>query len=44
MTDDINQFFILKSKEEEFVTFRDNKKGKIIDIDNIKIKPSTVAQ
>ena len=41
MTGDINQFFILKSKEEEFVTFEDNKKNKIIDIGNIKITPST---
>ena len=40
MTDDINQFFTLKSKEEGFVTFKDNKKKKIIGIGNIKIIPS----
>ena len=41
MMGDINQFFTLKSKEERFVTFGDNKKGKIIGIGNIKITPST---
>ena len=41
MTGDINQFFTLKSKEERFVTFGDNKKEKIIGIGNIKITPST---
>ena len=40
MMGDINQFFTLKSKEEGFVTFGDNKKGKIIGIGNIKITPS----
>ena len=40
MVGDINQFFTLKSKEEGFVTFGDNKKSKIISIDNIKIIPS----
>ena len=38
---DINQFFILKSKEEGFVTFEDSKKEKIICVGNIKITPST---
>ena len=41
MTGDINQFFTIKSKEEGFVTFGDNKKGKIIGLGNIKISPST---
>ena len=41
MTGDINQFFVIKRKDEGFVTFGDNKKEKIIDIDNIKITPST---
>ena len=41
MMDDINQFFTLKSKDEGFVTFKDNKKKRIIGIDNIKITPST---
>ena len=41
MTDGINQFFTLKSKEEGFVAFEDNKKEKIISIGNIKITPST---
>ena len=41
MMGDINQFFTLKSKEERFITFRDNKKEKIIGIGNIKITPST---
>ena len=41
MTDDINQFFTIKRKDEEFVTFGDNKKEKIIGIGNIKITSST---
>ena len=41
MTGDINQFFIIKKKDEGFVTFGDNKKEKIIGIGNIKITPST---
>ena len=41
MTGDINQFFTIKSKEEGFVSFGDNKKGKIIGLGNIKISPST---
>ena len=41
MTGDIEQFFTIESKDEGFVTFRDNKKGRIIGIGNIKISPST---
>ena len=41
MTGDTNQFFTIKSKEEGFVTFGDNKKGKIIGLGNIKISLST---
>ena len=38
---DIDQFFTIKSKDEGFVTFGDNKKGKIIGLGNIKISPTT---
>ena len=41
MTDDINQLFILESKDERSVTFGDNRKGMTIGIDKIKITPST---
>ena len=41
MTGDIEQFFTIKSKDEGFVTFGDNKKGRIIGLGNIKISPST---
>ena len=41
MTNDIDQFFILKSKDEGSVIFGDNRKGRIIDIGKIKITPST---
>ena len=41
MTDDIDQFFILESKNESYVTFGDNRKGRIIGIGKIKITPST---
>ena len=41
MTGDIDQFFTTKSKDEGFITFEDNKKGRIIGLGNIKISPST---
>ena len=41
MMDDIDQFFILESKDEGSITFGDNCKGRIIGIDKIKITPST---
>ena len=41
MMDDIDQFFTLESKDEGSVTFGDDHKGRIIDIDKIKITPST---
>ena len=44
MTGDIDQFFILESKDEGYITFGDNRKGRIISIDNIKITPSTFVE
>ena len=41
MTGDIEQFFTIKTKDEGFVIFGDNKKGRIIGLGNIKISPST---
>ena len=41
MTDDIDQFFTLEGKDGGFIIFRDNRKGRIIDIDKINITPST---
>ena len=41
MTDDKDQFIILKKKHGGLVTFSDNDKKKIIGIDKIKITPST---
>ena len=41
MIGDIDQFFILKSKDEGPVTFEDNRKRRIIGIGKIKITPST---
>ena len=41
MTGDIDHFFILKSKDEGYVTFGDNHKERIIGIGKIKITPST---
>ena len=39
--DDIDQFFILKSKDGGSIIFEDNRKERIIDIGKIKITPST---
>ena len=41
MMDDIDQFFILESKDGGSITFRDNRKGRIIGIGKIKITSST---
>ena len=41
MMGDIDQFFILESKDGESITFGDNRKERIIDIGKIKITPST---
>ena len=38
---DINQFFILENKDEVFVIFEDNRKGRIIGIGKINITLST---
>ena len=40
MTSDESQFFTLEAKDRGTVTFRDNGKEKIIDIDNIGITSS----
>ena len=41
MTSDELQFITLEAKNGGMVTFEDNDKEKIIDIDNIGITPST---
>ena len=41
MTGDKSQFISLEAKNRGVVTFGDNGKGKIIDLDNILITPST---
>ena len=41
MTGDKSQFISLKAKDEGVVIFGDNNKYKIIDLDNIKITPTT---
>ena len=41
MMDDIDQFFILESKDGGSVIFEDNCKGRIIGIGKIKTTPST---
>ena len=44
MTDDVDKFFILDTKDGGSVTFGDNRKGRIIGKGKIKITPSTFVE